>query len=101
MTDEKIGRIQVLSFGGNCPVQADGFIDGAEFYFRARGQRWSMSVGGADVIMNPDWYYEEEWGDGPFSAGWMPEETAISMMEKAFAKYDDERLGIRLAERMR
>ena len=94
MTDEKIGRIKVLSFGGNCPVQAEGFIDGEEFYFRARGQRWSMSIGG-------DWYYEEEWGDGPFSAGWMPEETAISMMEKAFAKYDDERLGIRLAERMR
>lgn len=87
MTDAEIDRVEVLNFWGNCPVQADGFIDGAEFYFRARGKRWSMSIGGADVILDPDWYYEEEWGDGPFAAGWMPEETARSMMEKAFAKY--------------
>lgn len=38
--------IIIDSFGGNCPVQAEGTIDGKPFYFRARGSSWSMSIGG-------------------------------------------------------
>ena len=79
--------IEVRYFGGNCPVQAEGAVDGQEFYFRARGARWSMSIGGDDHVLEPDWYHEEEWGDGPFSAGWMPEDVAREMMAKAFALY--------------
>ena len=41
--------IIIDSFGGNCPVQAEGTIDGKPFYFRARGSSWSMSIGGDDV----------------------------------------------------
>lgn len=31
--------------GGNCLVQGEGSIDGVSFYFRARGARWTLSVG--------------------------------------------------------
>lgn len=80
-------QISVEYIGGNCPVQAEGTIGGVEFYFRARGVHWSMSIGGPDVVLSPDWYHQEEWGDGPFAAGWMPEDVAREMMRKAFAMY--------------
>jgi len=73
--------------GGNCPVQAEGTVDGKEFYFRARGEHWSVSIGEWDIIGNPEWYYEEDYGDGPYDAGWMPEDKARGFIDKAIAKY--------------
>jgi hypothetical protein len=94
-----VDGIQIDSIGGNCPVQAYGLIDGEPFYFRARWEHWSLSVGsddedpsdlglyGRDVVGNPRWYHEEDWGDGPFEAGWMPEEEARRMIEKGAALF--------------
>ena len=80
-------EIRIDMIGGNCPVQAEGLIDGAPFYFRARGARWSLSVGGADVVGSPDWYHEEPYGDGPFDAGWMEETEARAFIEKGADLY--------------
>jgi hypothetical protein len=74
--------------GGNCPVQAEGSVDGYPFYFRARGDRWCVEI--ASTKDNPDWFdsdenlwvWSEEWGDNPFAAGWMPETTALEMIAK-------------------
>lgn len=68
--------------GGNCPLQIEGTIDGAPFYFRARGQHWTMGIGGDDVVMFPDWVVRQRWGDGPFAAGWMPEHIGQAIVEK-------------------
>lgn len=76
-------RIEIDWLGGNCPVQAEGRIDGEPFYFRARGSRWSLSVGGPDTITEPDWFYAENYGDGPFDAGWMPDEEAAAFIARA------------------
>ena len=38
-------ELDIHSLGGNCPVQAEGLIDGHPFFFRARGAHWSMTVG--------------------------------------------------------
>lgn len=76
-------QIDIEWLGGNCPVQAEGTVDGKEFYFRARGQRWSMSIGGEDVVGAPDWYLEAEYPGGPFAAGWMSEEEALALIHKA------------------
>ena len=73
--------------GGNCPVQAEGAIGGKEFYFRARGNSWSMSIGGDDVVLAPEFYHKEEWGDGPYAAGWMPLDVAIGFIAKAIGLY--------------
>lgn len=79
---------------GDCPVQAEGFIDGEPFYFRARGLGWSLSIGsdfedktsrgfhGRDVVLRPKWKHVEAWGDRPYAAGWMPVETARELIEK-------------------
>lgn len=78
---------EIREIGGNCPVQAEGKIGGkTNFYFRARGERWSMSIGGRDVVGNPAWYYEEPYGKWP-EAGWMPIEEAKTFIDKAVHKY--------------
>ena len=80
-------EIVIETYGGNCPVQADGTVNGKPFYFRARGQRWSMSIGGDDVIGKPEWYHQEAYGDTEFAAGWMEWEEALTFLRKAAAMY--------------
>lgn len=86
MRDE---HIVIDYIGGNCPVQAEGSIGDAPFYFRARGRRWSMSIGGDDPVVNPAWCYEEPYGDTEFAAGWMPQHEALAMMAKAFRLHSE------------
>lgn len=83
-------NITIDSIGGNCPVQAEGHINGKPFYFRARGEHWSMSVGGDDVIGKPEWFYEEEYPGGQFAAGWMDKAEAIGFLHQAAEKYCSE-----------
>lgn len=73
--------------GGQCPVQAEGKIDGKPFYFRARGERWTMGIGGEDVVGYPQWKRWAKWGDGPFAAGWMTEDEARKIIEQCAADY--------------
>ena len=75
--------IVIQWLGGNCPVQSKGFINDKPFYFRARGDSWRMNIGGADIVEAPHWSYEEDYGDGPFDAGWMTEDEARSFIEKS------------------
>ena len=64
-----------------CPLQIEGQIDGEEFYFRARGEHWRMGIGG-DPVCDPVWSMCGPWGDGPFAAGYMPEEIGRAIVEK-------------------
>lgn len=80
-------QITIESIGGNCPVQAEGEVDGKPFYFRARGEHWSIGIGGDDVVLTPEWYMEEKYPGGQFAAGWMTEEEAVAFINKAVAKY--------------
>jgi hypothetical protein len=79
-------RVEIEMIGGNCPVQADGKIDGTPFYFRARGESWSIGIGG-DVVGEPDWYYEEDYPGGQFAAGWMTETEARAFIDQAAERY--------------
>lgn len=75
--------IDIQTIGGNCPVQAEGTVNGVAFYFRARGEHWSMSIGGVDVIGAPEWFYEEEYPGGAYKAGWMEQSEAVAFIEQA------------------
>lgn len=79
-------QITIRWIGGNCPVQAEGNVGECDFYFRARGDSWSMGIGG-DVVLSPDWGHKEEWGEGPYDAGWMPQHVALQMIGKAVGLY--------------
>ncbi|MBX5241317.1 hypothetical protein [Rhizobium sp. NLR22b] len=66
---------------GGHPVQSTGLIDGKDFYFRESDGFWSLSVGGTDVVDQPDWYYEEE-HDTPDE---LSEEAVYSLIAKGAA----------------
>lgn len=79
-------ELHINLIGGNCPVQAEGVLSGEPFYFRARGNHWSLSVGG-DVVCSPDWFFQEQYGDEPFAAGWMTTDEAIAFIRRAAELY--------------
>lgn len=74
--------LRITDIGGNCPVQAEGTIDGKPFYFRARGEYWRMEIG--EPV---EWQRSAKWGDSPYAAGWMPEAEAIAFIEQCAAEY--------------
>jgi hypothetical protein len=76
--------ILISWLGGNCPVQAEGTVNGEPFYFRARGARWSMEIGGAPSDGVAEWQYTEGYQEWP-AAGWMPEAEARDFIAKAAA----------------
>lgn len=72
--------------GGNCPVQAEGKIDGKLFYFRARGDSWALEIGGSGSDIVAEWRHEEHYGTWP-EAGWMTEDEARAFINKAVDLY--------------
>lgn len=84
--------LKINSIGGNCPVQAEGTINGVPFYFRARHEHWSLSIGEDPIMRDDAWFYQEPWPHGRFQAGWMSQEEARQCIDKAINKYlkDDE-----------
>lgn len=76
--------------GGTVPVQAEGTIDGQPLYFRARGAEWSLDIGRIDGSDHPPlWWHVEPWGDWP-DAGYMPEDVALAMIDKAVSLYREQ-----------
>lgn len=88
---ETTPHLVITYIGGNCPVQAEGTVDGKEFYFRARGEHWSLGIGG-EPVAEPEWYYEESYGTWP-KAGWMTVEEAEAFLRAALARYASEQSG--------
>lgn len=79
-------EIIIESLGGYCPVQAEGTVNGKPFYFRSRGDQWAMNIGGDDIILEPGWRYEEDYGVWP-EAGWITLDEARSFIQKAAEMY--------------
>lgn len=106
--------VEVVTFGGYAPVQADGYVDGLPFYFRARGEHWSFQVAAhpddnavgagwprlddsmramrgeiphSDVRTQPGFYYREVWPEGPYAAGAMNTDDAFNCMRKAIGLF--------------
>jgi hypothetical protein len=80
--------IEYQYIGGNCPVQAEGTIEGKPFYFRARGESWSLGIGG-EPVLEPEWEIEQEYGSTPFAAGWMTVDEAKAFIEYGVARYHE------------
>ncbi len=89
-------KLEITSLGGNCPVQGEGFIDGYPFYFRARGESWSLEIskrGDSEVALGNDAKFElEVWGwygepGEMFGAGWMEIEEAEKLIIEVAALF--------------
>jgi len=68
-------EIIYTELGGACPVQAEGTIDGHPFYFRYRGDEWSLTiapVGGDPMDTAAAVYYRNRRDHtGEIFNGWM------------------------------
>ena len=80
------------TIGGNCPVQAEGTVDGKAFYFRARGSRWTFTVAPtqAEMFDAPVYHLEQPYGEGPYDAGWMPRHEALGFITAAIERYREQ-----------
>ncbi len=93
MEEEKMDiddGIEIDWLAGNCPVQAEGRIDGKPFYFRARGVAWRLEIG--IIGCKPEWEYGEPYGEVPFAAGWMGMDEAKTLIRKAAELYRAEKV---------
>ncbi|TDT87333.1 hypothetical protein DFO45_5007 [Azorhizobium sp. AG788] len=86
MADELEG-LELDWLGGSCPVEAEGTYRGRRLHFRARGSSWSLDL--TDPASGEVWCHEEEYGAGPFDAGYMPLEDARASIRKAVAMFRD------------
>lgn len=85
---------EITTLYGECPAQAEGFVfiglQGCKpFYFRARGNRWSIGIGG-DPICTPEWTYHEPFGETSFAAGYITNEEARAFIIQAITAYLDQ-----------
>lgn len=82
-------HINIRNAGGVCPVQIEGHIKGKPFYFRARGEHWSIGIG-VEPIGSPQWYRKEYYGEFP-EAGWMPMHEAYDFLIDSAKRWIAER----------
>jgi len=79
-------NIKIETIGGFCPVQAYGTILKTKFYFRARGQAYSLRIG-KDPVGIPKycegWHVEKAWGNQEYDAGYM----SVSLAKLIIAKH--------------
>lgn len=77
---------------GLCPVEGEGSVDGYEFYFRARGQRWTLYVAAVageagDPLDASAWSTGAPWA----GAGYMSESEAWRLIGEGVATWRAER----------
>jgi hypothetical protein len=85
--------VELQGIWGNCPVQAEGTVDGQQFYFRARGDAWALEIGPEeDWFTDKAWRYQQDYGSWP-DAGWMNDDEALIFISKAINRYRNEKQG--------
>ena len=80
-----------VEFGGVCPVQGDGTVDGHNCYYRSRGEGWQFHIFDGDYLSETArrvdvWDYWERpyiFPDG----GWVHPDVSRACIAKAIAKW--------------
>lgn len=78
-----------IHFGGACPVQGEGTVDGRECYYRSRGEGWQFHVaapGSEDVFGDDAWSHSERcyvWPDG----GWVSADVSRACIAQGVAAF--------------
>lgn len=80
---------------GACPVQGLGEVDGVPWYFRSRGEHWSLEIGvgeGSDGELAGTAIFERSGTHGRFpDAGWMGAKHAWSLIKRSIGEFRAER----------
>lgn len=100
-------RVTITEIGGMCPMQAEGTIDGAPFYFRVRWGKWEIGIdpdgdpvdvtishGGPGRMMAGGMLGKEGFyrcgivGDGEYT-GYVENDEALRLIMQAATEYRD------------
>jgi len=82
-------KIIIKSFGGKCPVQAEGTIDDKYFYFRSRGETMTFYVFN-EYAFNWDHNWSTSSVTHPgtqYGAGFATDEEVEDFFQEAVIKY--------------
>ena len=94
---EKDEEASVYGKYGNCPVQIERTVGDRQFYFRARGEHWSLCVGAAGDMSEFAAVDGEEILSGqinvPFIAGWMPAQLAEQLTDWGISAWTRQQSG--------
>lgn len=94
---EKAEETSVFGKYGNCPVQIERTVGDRQFYFRARGEHWSLCVGAAGDMSEFAAVDGEEILSGqinvPFIAGWMPAQLAEQLTDWGISAWTRQQSG--------
>lgn len=80
--------VAAIEIYGQAPVVARGHLtDGRHFYFRARGEEWTFTLGATadDALDDPQWVWHERYGDRMYAASYMSEQAARVIVESCAA----------------
>jgi len=83
-------ELVIDTLGGLCPVQAEGRINDKQFYFRARGDAWSLGIADTvdEAIGNPTVEYVGVYGEvGGYEAGYLPDDEARAIIRCCAQQY--------------
>ena len=89
--DAEVYKIEWI--GGPCPMQAWGTVDGDQFAFRSRWDRWSFTVSNDpkvepdDIESSEQGYFVEQLYGGRYGAGYMPENEARKIIDRDARTY--------------
>jgi len=82
-----------ITFGGACPVQGTGEIDGHGCYYRARGEGWSLEVYDCEIEgdgLPGEGHLLWEYGEGRYIwplGGWLAAEESRRNIARAVRKF--------------
>jgi hypothetical protein len=86
-----IGEGYEIDFGGACPVQGTGLVDGHEAYFRARGDGWSLEIYALGVSADdPKAEPIFDHHDAESGASWLAAEKSRAHIETAVALFREQ-----------
>lgn len=77
-----------IEWGGQCPVQGHGLLDGREIYYRSRGEGWSLQVAppGGDVWDDSAWIFGRQEYFFP-DGGWVHPDVTAACIREAVAHW--------------
>lgn len=79
--------LKIDYLGGNCPVQSEGRFDSYEYYFRARGEHWSLELTDPTTLNNVMTLRVRYERPGKYAAGWMTSQEAFLIIVSQYFKW--------------
>lgn len=83
-----------IEFGGACPIQGYGEVDGRNAYYRSRGTGWSLEIAPLGKLVDDDCIEWQYWSGRVYhfpDGGWVHPAVTRANLDRAAAQYYEEK----------